>query len=150
MKSFLCTLFLGIILFSFGCATGQSLNNLKVGMSKEQVIQTLGNPDSTEAADSNVEVLKYDLANVSWAPISGGRSIYDVVLVNGRVAKYGKTSSYTNWHPENIRYPASSQPQYNTNIAPGVNTIKQIDYKCMDGCTSAGYNRQLCQSKCEY
>lgn len=27
---------------------------------------------------------------------------------------------------------------------------KQIDYTCMDNCTSSGYMRGLCESKCSY
>lgn len=35
-------------------------------------------------------------------------------------------------------------------IGQGFQRMKQVDYTCMNRCTSAGYNYNLCKDKCEY
>ena len=35
-------------------------------------------------------------------------------------------------------------------IGQGFQKMKQVDYTCMNKCTSAGYNYNLCKDKCEY
>jgi len=68
--------------------TAEKLNNISIGMTKEQVVKELGNPDTTRASD-NQEVLIYKWMKtvVSWAP----RYFY-VRLVNKKVQSFGEES----------------------------------------------------------
>jgi len=69
-----------------GCATADKLNQLRIGMTKEQVVAILGTPDST-SAQSNIEYMTYYLANDSTR---GGDQPYAVRLVNGHVESFGR------------------------------------------------------------
>jgi hypothetical protein len=62
------------------------LNNVHIGMSKEQVTGLLGKPDST-SAQANVEYLTYYLSAESGY---GRDQPYMVRLVNGRVESFGR------------------------------------------------------------
>ncbi len=55
MKIFLLAFSLLILC---GCATTPNLNSISLGMTKDEVIKTLGNPSSVSAKD-NVEYLRY-------------------------------------------------------------------------------------------
>lgn len=77
-----------------GCATAPNLNNVALGMTKQEVIKTLGNPHSVSAKD-NTEYLKYGLSmgfadNSVWA----NPPEYYVRLVNGKVESYGKVGDF--------------------------------------------------------
>jgi hypothetical protein len=71
-----------------GCATSDALNNLRIGMSKDQVISLLGKPDST-SAQANVEYLTYYL-EVETPEGPGRDQPYLVRLVDGKVESYGR------------------------------------------------------------
>lgn len=67
--------------------TAADFNQLSPGMSKEDVIRVMGDPNRVTAdARSNEEHLIYRRMPqvVGWLPHN-----YDVTLVNGEVAKYG-------------------------------------------------------------
>lgn len=68
--------------------TASDLNQLKVGMTNEQVAATLGSPLSTEAnADRREQRLIYKrmASATSWGP-----SYYDVLLRDGKVVEFGE------------------------------------------------------------
>jgi len=74
-----------IIAFLVGCAgSSKKMNTLKLGMTKQDVIEAIGSPDSTSAA-GDIEYLRYRLN-------SGGFSVdeYYVKLLDGKVGAYGK------------------------------------------------------------
>lgn len=80
--------FLTCMLFVLiGCATGEKVRGgIREGMSKEQLIATLGQPDGFKRS-GNEEALEY--AN---RPISGwswDRTDYTVILTDGKVSQYG-------------------------------------------------------------
>jgi hypothetical protein len=69
------------------------MNRLSVGMTKQEVVSTMGQPASTAAAGGGVEILRYELQNahqVWW----GGYSEYFVRLVNGKVDSYGRMGDF--------------------------------------------------------
>lgn len=72
-----------------GCAhmyTGERMKRVHEGMSKEQVIKVLGNPDGFRRS-GNWEALRYTNRLISgW---SWDRADYNVILHNGRVVEYG-------------------------------------------------------------
>jgi outer membrane protein assembly factor BamE (lipoprotein component of BamABCDE complex) len=70
-----------------GCGqSAQTMNDLSLGMTKQNVVGILGTPQSVQAA-GNQEVLTYTLSN-SWNS-QFWNSEYRVVLQNGRVVAYG-------------------------------------------------------------
>jgi hypothetical protein len=66
--------------------TAERLNQVAIGMSEQQVIATLGAPDTSSARGSE-KTLSYKLMPtvMSWAP-----RMYYVRLVDGRVESYGR------------------------------------------------------------
>lgn len=70
-----------------GCATGEKVRGgIREGMSKDQVIATLGQPDGFKRS-GNEEALEY--ANRLISGWSWDRTDYTVILVDGRVSQYG-------------------------------------------------------------
>ena len=75
-----------------GCATPDRMNRLSIGMTKAEVIDQLGSPDSS-AGQGNAEVLKYQLGNDH--PLTHrGWETYFVRLVSGKVESYGKMGDF--------------------------------------------------------
>ena len=79
---------LGILLFAGCAASPQNMNNLRLGMSKSEVIDTVGNPISTSARD-DVEFLKYRFR--SDGPFT---SDYYVKLEGGKVDAFGRVGDF--------------------------------------------------------
>lgn len=70
--------------------THADFNKLEIGMSKKEVLATMGDPDTTEAdASRSEERLYYSRVNHSggWFP---SPSTYIVTLQNDRVIKWGE------------------------------------------------------------
>jgi hypothetical protein len=75
-----------LVLTLAACVTGQSFANLSEGMTKEQVVAAVGNPDGFQRAGS-YEAMKYTNLYVSgW---KWDRADYYVILKDGRVTAYG-------------------------------------------------------------
>ena len=74
------------VMLLFGCAS--KLNQVQLGMSRDQVISAVGTPSSTSAMDST-EYLKYQLCS-DW--IFTDR--YYVRLTNGKVDAFGRVGDY--------------------------------------------------------
>jgi len=70
-----------------GCTSAQLLNSIRIGMTKDQVIAILGQPDST-SAQANIEYLTYYLApdNDNYRRDQP----YAVRLVEGKVESFGR------------------------------------------------------------
>ncbi len=89
------------VILVVGCATSaKHLNELSLGMTKQQVIQILGDPDRTEA-EGQEERLYYWLSEsrVTEAMFGGlmrglnlGKGQYRVTLTDGRVTSYKKVA----------------------------------------------------------
>ena len=83
---------IGILLsaaFLFACAGSfQRMNNLKLGMTKQDVVQTIGTPDITSAS-GHVEYLKYlKNAGVFYT------DEYYVRLLDGKVDAFGQKGDF--------------------------------------------------------
>jgi len=77
-----------------GCATTDSLTQISLGMTKEQVIQKIGSPTSV-SAKGNMEIFRYYL----YQPLGQGlldtrRTDYFVAFQNGLVESYGKLGDF--------------------------------------------------------
>jgi outer membrane protein assembly factor BamE (lipoprotein component of BamABCDE complex) len=92
-----------------GCrSTGEKMNRVSLGMTKAEVVSTMGSPDST-AANEGAEFMRYSLARASWGPEANFRDDYFVKFVNDRVVSYGRVGDFdstkdasqtinVNWH----------------------------------------------------
>ena len=72
-----------------GCVTTTKMNKISLGMTKEEVIKAIGDPNSTKATDGQ-EVLEYQLFN--GQPY--GFETHWVILRNGKVVQYGKAGDF--------------------------------------------------------
>ena len=81
-------IFLSVV-FLLGCAESfQRINNLKIGMTKQEVIEVVGAPDSTSAT-KNVEYLKYRIKTGLFYTDE-----YYVRLLDGKVESYGQKGDF--------------------------------------------------------
>jgi hypothetical protein len=108
MKSKITSLAVLIVVLLAGCATAEKLNDVRIGMPKDQVIALLGTPDST-SAQANVEYLTYYLEG---DPDYGRDRPYMVRVVDGKVESFGRMLQL--WDLQN-RPVAGTQ----TSVAPG-------------------------------
>ena len=68
------------------CVTGERMRSIREGMSKDEVIATIGNPDGFQRSGDD-EALRYTNRLISgW---SWDRADYNVIIRNGRVVAYG-------------------------------------------------------------
>lgn len=68
--------------------TAADFNNLRLGMSREEVVSNLGQPLSTEANSDRLEqrlVYKRMASVTSWGP-----SYYSVLIRDGKVVEFGE------------------------------------------------------------
>jgi len=89
MKPYRIVVILLFVAFLLGCAgPSQRINNLKIGMTKQEVIETIGSPNSTSAI-KNVEYLKYrSCTGVFYS------DEYYVRLLDGKVEAYGQKGDF--------------------------------------------------------
>jgi outer membrane protein assembly factor BamE (lipoprotein component of BamABCDE complex) len=106
------TLLAGLLVAALfgGCANSpRVMNKLSVGMSKADVIDLLGDPESTAAADG-VEYLNYTFEESPDGIFAFPRP-YFVRLVGGKVDAYGKRGDF-----DSTKTPAST---VNVNLKKG-------------------------------
>jgi outer membrane protein assembly factor BamE (lipoprotein component of BamABCDE complex) len=113
MKSKIACLTVLIVVLLAGCATAEKLNDVRIGMTKDQVIALLGTPDST-SAQANVEYLTYYLENDE----NYGRDRpYMVRVVDGKVESFGRMLQL--WDLQNRPVGGTQNPAATgTTIAP--------------------------------
>ena len=80
-------------LFLFGCATAHKISNVKMGMTKDEVVTTIGKPTSISAKD-NTEYLNYRFSETDDHAFYGITTPYFVRLINGKVDSYGRTGDF--------------------------------------------------------
>jgi len=88
-KVFVLLLCLGLC----GCASAHKINSISLGMSKEDVIKTMGRPVSTSATEGT-EYLNYKLAETSDDDFLGRYTPYYVSIRDGKVVSYGRTGDF--------------------------------------------------------
>ena len=69
-----------------GCVTGNKMTQVSSGMTKDEVIKLLGNPDGFDS-EGGYETLTY--SNRLMSGWSWDRGDYVVVLQDGKVVRYG-------------------------------------------------------------
>ncbi len=106
MKKFQIVVLCLVSIILTGCAHGTSLNRISVGMTKAQVIDEIGEPESV-AAQNGIEVMRYDFWKDFWQRKPGDwKSEFYVRLVNGRVESYGRMGDFD----------STKDPAYDINI----------------------------------
>ena len=89
MRPFRIIVIFLFVAFLFGCAgSSKKMNHLKLGMTKQEVIEAIGEPTST-SAKRNTEYLNYHLS-------TGGfyTNTYYVRLVDGKVDAFGQAGDF--------------------------------------------------------
>lgn len=84
MNKIIIAVFTAIALTS--CTTGEKISDLAPGMSRDQVIKTLGKPDG-DAVNGKNELLTY--SNRLMSGWSYDKADYKVVLEDNKVVQYG-------------------------------------------------------------
>jgi len=85
MKRMLCAVALAIA--GTGCqTTGHKITQIDIGASRDQVVATLGRPDSVRTI-GDFEVLNY--LDRHRTRVSMGHTDYAVVLLDGKVSQFG-------------------------------------------------------------
>jgi len=105
-----------------GCVTAEKLNQVRIGMTKDQVIAILGQPDST-SAQANIEYLTYYLSTDTGYY----REIpYSVRLVDGKVESFGRFTQLVDIYNRPI---GGGPPQYTIGVpvtAPAADITTQL------------------------
>src|SRR5476649_2904441 len=97
-----------------GCNSAAQLNNVRIGMSKDQVITLLGTPDST-SAQANVEYLTYYLEGDS----NYGRDRpYMVRVVDGKVESFGRFAQLSDLYYRPVTNARAGDPNFPTQPYP--------------------------------
>lgn len=92
-----------------GCMTADRLNDVRIGMTKDQIISLLGKPDST-SAQANIEYLTYYLTTDNGY----GRDMpYMVRLVDGKVESFGRFNQLSDIY---MRPVGGGTPQINLGL----------------------------------
>jgi len=81
------------------CATAGKINRVSIGMSKDQVIDRMGDPDSSKGSDNGVEVLSYLLSSTNTDWWFGRTNEYWVILKDNKTVQYGRAGDFGNAIP---------------------------------------------------
>jgi outer membrane protein assembly factor BamE (lipoprotein component of BamABCDE complex) len=87
MKKMMVMIF-GMILLAGCISTHETMNQLSEGMSRQEVISKMGEPDSTRGDDNN-EIMTYLFKSQDGSGQEGEKD-YWVELRDGRVVNYGR------------------------------------------------------------
>jgi len=90
MKFIILAVFSTLLLCS--CATVGEMSRLREGLTKAEVVSTVGDPDGFQRNGEYEALLYTDLLINSWSVFSGlswDRTDYSVILKNDRVIEYG-------------------------------------------------------------
>lgn len=71
----------------FGCSTGQKMSNLRESMSKQEVVELLGDPDGFKRS-GEYEWWQYSHRLVRFGG-NGEHADYNLILKNGKLVEWG-------------------------------------------------------------
>ncbi len=86
-------LLLAIIIFISGCANAYKINNVSLGMTKAQVIEVMGRPNST-LAKGDIEYLSYLLYETDEQASYDWPTNYFIRIIDGKVESYGRMGDF--------------------------------------------------------
>ncbi len=119
MKSriqFLALILIGLVLA--GCNSADQLNNIRIGMTMDQVTSILGKADST-SAQANVVYLTYYLDSGN---LNGREQPYIVRLVDGRVESFGRFRQLFDLYSRPVTSARPGDPNFPQAFGVGVTT----------------------------
>jgi len=124
--------FLSLVFACFllgGCVSSEQLNDIKIGMTKDQVIAVLGKSDSM-SAQANVEYLTYFLD----APgLSGREQPYMVRLVNGKVESFGRFRQLFDLYSRPVTSAQPGSPNFPQVFGSGTQTVTTVEVPDLAG-----------------
>lgn len=97
-----------LMLLCIGCATANKISGVQVGMTKAEVIKTMGTPTSSSAHGADLEYLNYALAETSDDAFWGATKPYFVRLVKGRVDAFGRHGDFDSTKTPTVRVETDS------------------------------------------
>ncbi len=100
MKNIAVAILAGALLAA--CATAHKISQVRIGMTKEEVIAVMGSPTSTSAQGGR-EYLNYALSETDDDAFRGWTKPYYVRLINGRVESYGRTGDFDSTKTPTVR-----------------------------------------------
>ncbi len=122
MKTQITALAFFVVALLAGCASAEKLNDVRIGMTKDQVVALLGTPDST-SAQANVEYLTYYLEGDSDY---GRDRPYMVRVVDGKVESFGRMLQL--WDLYNRPVGSTQNPTtVGTTAAPSADLAAQLE-----------------------
>jgi len=90
------------------------MNDIKIGMTRQQVIEIMGSPSSSSAIN-NIMYLNYSLHEWNH-PEGQERSSYFVRIIDGKVESYGKSGDFDSTKPPTIRIEKDETIKQDTNM----------------------------------
>ena len=85
-----------------GCATAGKINQVQIGMTKEEVIKVMG-PPASMSAKGNSEYMNYSLSETDDDAFRGWTKPYYVRLINGIVDSYGRLGDFDSTQKPTVR-----------------------------------------------
>lgn len=122
---FITTVILGLLLF--GCANAYNINKVQLGMTKEEVISSIGKPASISAKD-NTEYLNYRFSETDDHAFYGITTPYFVRLVNGVVDSYGRIGDFDSTQKPTVRIETDEniKVQNNSDLYSELRKLKEL------------------------
>jgi outer membrane protein assembly factor BamE (lipoprotein component of BamABCDE complex) len=90
------------------------MNDIKIGMTKQQVIEIMGTPSSTSAIN-NTMYLNYRIHEWNH-PEGQERTSYFVRFIDGKVEAYGKSGDFDSTKPPTVRIEKDETIKQDTNM----------------------------------
>lgn len=119
-----------------GCATAGKINRLGWGMTKQEVVEIMGTPESTSVSGKGNEVLRYDLyGNGLWP------EPHYVILKEGRVDSFGHAKSFMTTDQQ-FQYDRAQAAKAN-NFADGLNDFSNSLKPQKHSISNDGFNNSF-------
>jgi outer membrane protein assembly factor BamE (lipoprotein component of BamABCDE complex) len=80
------------------------MNRLSVGMTKKEVVSTMGEPSSTAAPGHGEEFLRYELSPTVIAAQHHITQEYYIRLIDGKVESYGRMGDFDSAKDPTVNY----------------------------------------------
>src|SRR3989344_4688381 len=90
------------VFFVSACATAHKISQVRIGMTKEEVIAVMGPPTSTSAQGTR-EYLNYALSETDDHAFAGITTPYYVRLINSKVESYGRAGDFDSTKTPTVR-----------------------------------------------
>lgn len=97
------------------CATAHKISQVRIGMTKEEVIAVMGPPSSTSAQGGR-EYLNYALSETDDHAFMGITTPYYVRLINGKVESFGRTGDFDSTKTPTVRLETDEKIKQDVNV----------------------------------